>query len=113
MKKWGKAFVRKAKSTKFHSNWFMESNGAVQVVEEGMDKEVFDELFNSGTLIQPTKDNKPKSVVTIIKFDTWDKVKELFGEGNIDCETVGVSIHSFNLFMFRHCGTHLELFKRV
>jgi hypothetical protein len=37
-------------------------------------------LFDGkGTKIQPTKDNKPTSVVTIINF-TWDEFKATLGE---------------------------------
>ncbi|KAL0489255.1 hypothetical protein AKO1_013779 [Acrasis kona] len=114
-KKWGKGLTRKAKSTKFTSSWGCDS-GVVQVVEEGLDKEVFDELFKGkGRLIQPTKDNKPTSVVTIIAFDTWEKVEELFGKGNIERSAVGVSLKpakQLTQFYKRLCIAHLAIFKK-
>ncbi|GAQ79050.1 hypothetical protein KFL_000230290 [Klebsormidium nitens] len=82
--KWGKALVKAVPREKFDNcDWGGQSKKVV-VTEQGMLQEIFMALFDGkGVLIQPTKDNKLTSVVTIRRFDTFDAVQELFGAQNI------------------------------
>lgn len=45
----------------------------------------FQSVFGGkGRKIQPTKENKPTSQITIIQFDDMESIKELFGEATIE-----------------------------
>jgi hypothetical protein len=74
----GDAIPRKIKSGKIYREW-MDSEGQI-IVDDVMQPDVFHSLFDGkGTKIQPTKENKPTSVVTIINF-TWEQLKHFLGE---------------------------------
>ena len=79
--KWSKASVRVANKK---SNKFQRGYGTI-IVEDHLTPNEFNLLFpkNCGNLIQPTKNNKPKSVVTIKSFENWDKINLLFNDDNI------------------------------
>lgn len=84
-KKWGKRILAVGKKK---SNKAFSLRREV-VVEDVISKEEHDMLFKGkGELIQPRPDNKPKSTVTITDFNTWEQIKELFGEGNIKKDLV-------------------------
>jgi len=81
-KKWGNAITRKGKTSKFYYD-FMGCSGEI-VVDDTITPDVFHTLFDGkGKVLQPTPDNKPKSVVHIISFASWEDVETLFGKENI------------------------------
>lgn len=77
---WGKRLSVLVKTVKFHDSYSLTE----VVVEESLTKELFEQCFaGKGEVIQPTKDNKPKSKVWIISFKDWEAIEQLFGTGNI------------------------------
>merc|ERR1712013_924115 len=51
------------------------------VIEKSIENEDFARMFDGkGDKIQPTKDNKPRSVKTIICFSEWAEVEKLFSD---------------------------------
>eukprot|EP00485_Elphidium_margaritaceum_P010740 CAMPEP_0202687192 /NCGR_PEP_ID=MMETSP1385-20130828/2901_1 /ASSEMBLY_ACC=CAM_ASM_000861 /TAXON_ID=933848 /ORGANISM="Elphidium margaritaceum" /LENGTH=316 /DNA_ID=CAMNT_0049341943 /DNA_START=49 /DNA_END=999 /DNA_ORIENTATION=- len=85
-----KALVRtaKLKKTRFYG-WSSDIE-----VEQSLDFDDFKALFDGkGNKIQPTPQNKPKSVKTIIVFNDWQQVKGLFdGYGVSLARTIQVSL---------------------
>ena len=70
----------KLKKTKFHGS------GDI-TVESLMDYDDFNALFDGkGTKIQPTPNNKPRSIKTIIEFRDWNAVKELFDAYEVEID---------------------------
>ncbi|KDQ11172.1 hypothetical protein BOTBODRAFT_468595 [Botryobasidium botryosum FD-172 SS1] len=74
-----KIFDRLKKEAKSDTCKFQGSPKHVKV-DEVLEVSEFEALFGGkGVLIQPTPQNKPKSVVTIIEFQTQAQIEELFG----------------------------------
>eukprot|EP00026_Physarum_polycephalum_P002696 Phypoly_transcript_02704.p1 GENE.Phypoly_transcript_02704~~Phypoly_transcript_02704.p1 ORF type:complete len:678 (+),score=140.60 Phypoly_transcript_02704:127-2160(+) len=81
-KKWANQVTRKIKGAKFFEAFGVPT--APVVIEEACTKEMFDACFETkGRLIQPTPDNKPYSTVTIRRYEGFEEVHDLFGDGNI------------------------------
>eukprot|EP01083_Nonionella_stella_P068331 181337_1 len=85
-----KALVRiaKRKNTRFYG-WH-----STITVEQTVDKEEFNQLFGGkGHKIQPKPNYKPKSVKTIISFDNWSVIKQLFADHSVSLsKSIEVSI---------------------
>jgi len=65
----------KAKKTRFYG-WHSTID-----ISSSVENEDFNNLFaDKGEKIQPTKDNKPRSVKTIIAFSGWEEVAKLFSD---------------------------------
>jgi len=82
--KWAKALVRESSKSKI-TNGFSEDPYTVIVKETTpWSMSDFESIFGGkGTKIQPTPDNKPTSQITILKFETYESIQELFGDANI------------------------------
>ena len=86
--KWAKALARESKKHKIHNHvaGFSYSYGAnryeVTVKDAGVwSPDEFNAIFGGyGTKIQPTPDNKPTSVITIIQFGSASSVQSFFKE---------------------------------
>ena len=86
--KWAKALARESKKHKIHNHvaGFSYSYGAnryeVTVKDAGVwSPDEFNSIFGGyGTKIQPTPDNKPTSVITIIQFGSASSVQSFFKE---------------------------------
>ncbi|KAK7433986.1 hypothetical protein VKT23_020450 [Stygiomarasmius scandens] len=74
-----KIFDRLAKECKSDSCKFQGSPKSIKF-DEVLEESEFDSIFKGkGTLIQPTPQNKPKSTVTIIQYNSAAQIQELFG----------------------------------
>ena len=88
--KWAKALARESKKHKIHNHvaGFSYSYGdtsslyEVTVKDAGVwSPEEFNAIFGGyGTKIQPTPDNKPASVITVIQFGSASSVQSFFKE---------------------------------
>ena len=83
--KWAKALARESGKSKI-TNAFGGDPYTV-IVKETIPWTMpdFESIFGGqgGTKIQPTPENKPTSQTTILFFETYDKIKELFGDACI------------------------------
>lgn len=105
--KWAKALARESKKHKIHNHvaGFSYSYGAsryeVTVKDAGVwSPEEFNAIFGGhGTKIQPTPDNKPTSVITILKFGSAGSVQSFFKEAG--CVTLPESGYEVQLWRQR------------
>lgn len=98
LKQWAADVSRKIKAMKFY-----EPSGpsAIEVSIEGTHctKDVFDLCFEGrGKLIQPTEGKKPYSTVMIRKLETFEEIKDAFGDVNISQEFHNINISSKRVF---------------
>ena len=79
--KWAKALIRESKKHKINNAYGCEPY-EVTVKDTGVwSPEEFASIFGGhGTKIQPTPDNKPTSVITILRFSEFDDVKNFFAD---------------------------------
>jgi len=92
--KWVKALTREsAKSKVTNVSWGFNESYSVQIKETTpWSVADFQSVFGGkGTKIQPTKDNKPTSTITILEFGLIDSIKDLFGDATIEQEGYKVS----------------------
>lgn len=99
--KWANALSRESKKHKIHNHvaGFSYSYGAnryeVTVKDAGVwSPEEFNAIFGGyGTKIQPTPDNKPTSVITIIQFGSASSVQSFFkGAGGVTLADTGYTV---------------------
>ncbi|CAB9518371.1 expressed unknown protein [Seminavis robusta] len=88
--KWAKAAARESAKTKMSNYDGMMPYTATVKETTPWTVADFESLFctdnnnnNGGVKLQPTPTNKPTSQITILEFDTHDKVQQLFGDANI------------------------------
>lgn len=73
--------IAKLKKTKFYGD------GDITVESTGLNFDEFTTLFDGkGEKVQPTPNNKPKSIKTIIQFRDWKAVKGLFSDYDVGLE---------------------------
>jgi hypothetical protein len=82
--KWAKAAERNAKKHKLH-NPYGEDHCPVEVKETiPWSRAEFDDIFGGkGIKMQPTPENKPTSTITVIRFNDYQSIQNLFGEASI------------------------------
>eukprot|EP01129_Flabellula_baltica_P007690 TRINITY_DN3004_c0_g1_i1.p1 TRINITY_DN3004_c0_g1~~TRINITY_DN3004_c0_g1_i1.p1 ORF type:complete len:311 (-),score=52.47 TRINITY_DN3004_c0_g1_i1:43-975(-) len=89
--KWGEAIKRKVEGMKF----FQEEDGKINTqvnIKEKIGFDEFKQIFDGkGELIQPTQHCKPRSQVWVIRFDSFEKIEELFGKDRIDNSGISAS----------------------
>lgn len=98
--KWAKALARESKKHKIHNHvaGFSYSYGAnryeVTVKDSGVwSPDEFNAIFGGhGTKIQPTPDNKPTSVITIIQFGSASSVQAFFKEAGCVLPDTGYEV---------------------
>lgn len=92
--KWAKALARESAKTKLTNVcWGFNESYSVSIKETTpWSVGDFQSVFGGkGNKIQPTKDNKPTSTITILEFNDMESIKDLFGDAAIEQDGYQVS----------------------
>lgn len=93
--KWSNALVRESRKHKVFYDMCAPDAFQVTVKDTGIwSPEEFRDLFDGhGEKIQPTPDNNPRSVVTILRFDKYAQIKSFFEDvGGAEIDETGYEV---------------------
>mmetsp|Transcript_21900 Transcript_21900/g.37583 ORF Transcript_21900/g.37583 Transcript_21900/m.37583 type:complete len:249 (+) Transcript_21900:116-862(+) len=93
--KWANALARESKKKRIMFDMFAPDAYTITVKDSGLwAPHEFHGLFDGhGEKIQPTPENKPNSVVTILRFNRFEDVKDFFeAVGGAEIEEIGYQV---------------------
>lgn len=93
--KWINALTRESKKSKITNSYGCPDPYNVTVKDAAVwSPQEFQAMFGGyGTKIQPTPDNKPTSVITILRFEEYDDIKSFFTSvGGVDLPEEGYQV---------------------